>query len=332
MEKRVRMADIAQKLGVSTVTVSKALSGKDGVSESVRAKIRQTAIDMGYRLRSAGQESPAGETVGVLIHERFLSKEQSFYLSLYERVVSNLAKYDMFGLLESVLWSDEAGCVKPRFVQSGRVQSLMVIGSMSGEYLRFVQGLGLPVVQLDAYDADVSMDTVISDGYYGMYRMTNYLIRRGHSRIAYLGSVGATSSITDRYFGYCRALRESGIDLRSQWILPDRDELGNFRITLPEEMPTAFACNCDAAAYNLVKLLAEKGIRVPEDVSVVAFDDFLFSELSSPRITTYAVDMEGMSRASVEQLLRRSAEPERERDFKVVTGFLREKESVKTIG
>lgn len=328
MEKKVRMADIAQRLGISTVTVSRALSGKDGVSETVRAKICQAASELGYQGKIAAPEAPEGETVGVLIHERFLSKDQSFYLSLYERVVANLAKYNMFGLLEAVLWDEERGLVKPRFVQSNRVQALIVIGSMELKYLNFIQGLGLPVVRLDAYDASSGLDTVISDGYYGMYRMTSYLLQRGHRSIAYLGTVGATSSITDRYHGYCRAMQENGAPVRKEWVLPDRDERGFFTIDLPAEMPTAFVCNCDAAAYHLVRLLSEKGYRIPEDISVVAFDDFLYSELSNPRITTYAVDMDGMAKASVRQLLARRDHPEREQDFRVITGYLKEKESV----
>lgn len=328
MDKKVRMADIAQRLGVSTVTVSKALAGKDGVSEAVRLKIRQTASEMGYQTRTPDRESLEGQTVGVLIHERFLSKGQSFYLSLYERVVASLSRCNMYGLLESVAWGDEESRAVPRLVQNDRVQSLIVVGSMASEYLTAVQGLGLPVVQLDAYDAHAGLDTVISDGYYGMYRMTNYLIRRGHRNIAYLGRVGAASSITDRYFGYCRALQENGIPVRDDWRLTDRDDHGQFQLELPEEMPTAFACNCDAAAYHLSRLLEDRGVKVPEDVSIVSFDDDMYSNLASPRITTYGVNMDGMAEACVEQLRDRYMNPDKELEFKVITGYLREKDSV----
>lgn len=331
MEKKVRMSDIAQRMGVSTVTISKALAGKDGVSEETRRKIQKLAAEMGYRAKPIVHASTAGETVGILIAERFLSKEQSFYLTLYERVLASLRHYGMFGILETVLWEDEEGLNVPQMLQNGRVQALILIGSLATDYLRFIQSQGLPVVHLDAYDAQSRMDTVISDGYYGMYRMTNYLIQHGHRQIAYLGRVGATSSITDRYFGYCRALQEYGIPLKKEWVLPDRDEHGYYTIELPQNMPTAFVCNCDAVAYHLIRLLDEKGYRVPEDVSVVAFDDFLFSNLASPKITTYAVDMDGMASASVAQLRERWAQPDKEPSFRVVTGFLRQKESVRTI-
>lgn len=331
MEKKVTMADIAKRMGVSTVTISKALAGKDGVSEETRRKIQKLALEMGYRVKTSANSDMSGETVGILIPERFISKDQSsFYLTLYERVLASLRCYNMFGVLETVLWEEEGNLTIPRMIQNGRVQALILIGSLSTSYLRFIQNQGLPVVHLDAYDAQISMDTVISDGYYGMYRMTNYLIQHGHRQIAYLGRVGATSSITDRYFGYCRALQEAGIPMSQDWVIPDRDEHGYYTIDLPAKMPSAFVCNCDAVAYNLIRLLDEKGCRVPEDISVVAYDDFLFSELASPKITTYAVDMDGMARASVAQLRERWERPDKESAFRVVTGFLREKGSVRT--
>lgn len=331
MAKRVKMADIAQRMGVSTVTVSKALAGKDGVSEAVREKILAAAEEMGYQPRAAAPEERAGEMVGVLASERFLRPNESFYWTVYERVLDKLGQRGMFGMLERVSLADEAERAVPRLVQGGRVQALIVIGSFAPAYLEMLRRQGLPVVQMDDYSPRSGLDTVISDGYYGMYIMTDYLLQRGHRDIAYLGRLGATSSITDRYFGYCRALRENGVPLRDDWVLSDRDSDGEWAITIPEELPTAFVCNCDAVAYHLIRMLGERGVRVPEDVSVVCFDDYLFSELSTPKVTCYAVDVDGMARTGVEQLCRRERAPEAELLFQVVSGRLVEKESVRSL-
>ena len=332
MGKKVKMADIAQRLGVSTVTVSKALAGKEGVSEAVREKIVAMAAEMGYQIKAPAEAERAGEMVGVLISERFLRPNESFYWTMYERVLDKLTARGMFGMIERVSLADEAEKAVPRLVQGGRVQALIVIGSFSTGYLQTVRRLGLPVVQMDNYHPQSGLDTVISDGYYGMYIMTDYLLRRGHRNIAYLGRIGATSSITDRYFGYCRALQEFGIPVRKDWVLSDRDDDGNWRLSIPAELPTAFVCNCDAVAYHLIRMLGERGVRVPEDVSVVCFDDYLFSELAQPKVTCYGVDVDGMAQAGVEQLCRRWHEPGAEISFQVVAGHLVEKESVRDIG
>ena len=331
MGSKVRMSDIAEKLGVSTVTVSKALSGKDGVGEELRGRVFRAAAEMGYLPKNGAKHGLEGKTVGILISSQFLSQAQSFYWSMYERVLLCFRERDAFGLLESVELDDMRSLQMPRIMESGRIQALLVIGQLDTDYLKKVLSSGIPTVQLDACRLSAELDTVISDGYYGTYRMTNYLLDRGHTRIAYLGRVGATSSITDRYFGYCRALRERNISLREDWVISDRDDCGENQIELPDELPTAFVCNCDAAAYHLIRLLHNMGLRVPQDISLVGFDDFLFSNLAEPRITTYAVDMEGMARASVAQLIERMAHPEKRPDFRVISGCLVEKESVLAI-
>lgn len=331
MAKKVKMSDIAQRLGVSTVTVSKALAGKDGVSEAVREKIVAMAAEMGYQMKAPAEEEASGAMVGVLISERFLRPNESFYWTMYERVLDKLTARGMFGMIERVSLTEEAEKAVPRLVQGGRVQALIVIGSFSLDYLQTIRRLGLPVVQMDNYHPQSGLDTVISDGYYGMYIMTDYLLRRGHRSIAYLGRIGATSSITDRYFGYCRALQENDIPVREDWVLSDRDDNGNWQFSIPAELPTAFVCNCDAVAYHLIRLLTERGVRVPEDVSVVCFDDYLFSELAQPKVTCYGVDVDGMAQAGVDQLCRRWHNPEAEVLFQVVAGHLVEKESVRQI-
>ncbi len=331
MAKKVTMSDIAEQLGVSTVTVSKALAGKDGVGEALRSRILSLADQMGYQGKTSAEEQIGGMTVGVLISERFLGKHDTFYWSMYERILDKLSAGNLYGMVEPVSAQEEAECALPRLVQGGRVQALVVIGHLALPYLKTLRALDLPVVQVDDYNPQAGLDTVISDGYYGMYVTTDYLIRSGHRDIAYLGRVGATSSITDRYFGYCRALQENDIPIRPDWVISDRDDRGEWEFSLPEEMPTAFACNCDAVAYHLIRVLGEHKFQVPEDVSVVCFDNFLFSELSSPKITAYGIDIDGMAQTCVEQLRRRWADRQAESVIQVITGRLVEKESVRKL-
>lgn len=330
MRTKVTMSDIAQALDVSAVTVSRALAGKDGVGEAMREKILQKASDMGYHFKQAGGLLLSGLSVGILISSRFIGVDHSFYWALYEQILESLGKNDAFGIMESVKEEEEARCELPRLVRSGRVQALLVIGHFDEPYLRTLSGAGLPAVHLDEYSAGTLLDTVISDGYYGMYFMTDYLLRRGHRDIAYLGQVGATSSITDRYYGFCRAMQEWHVPIRPEWVIPDRQHEGRLDVELPENLPTAFACNCDMIAYKLIQRLSERDIRVPDDVSLVGFDGYAPSVMHA-EITTYAVDMAGMARASVAQLSERLANPEKPLEVRIVPGHLREESSVKPI-
>jgi len=324
------MADIGKALGVSAVTVSRALAGKDGVSGAMRESILKKAAELGYQLKPSQLVHPDGETVGILISARFIGRGHSFYWDMYERVLEILNEHDMFGIMEPVKLADESAVNLPRLARTGRVQGILLIGQFEPTYQQALFMTGLPMVQLDAYFANTQLDAVISDSYYGMYTMTDYLLRRGHRRIAYVGLVGATSSITDRYFGYCRALQEWGISVREDWVLPDRKEHERFLIPLPEDMPTAFVCNSDWVASKLLERLWERGLQVPEDISIVGFDGFSPSHLS-PALTTYAVDMDKIARAGLELLQERVAEPDRKPELRIIPGHLLEGESVKTI-
>lgn len=334
MAKAVRMSDIAERLHVSIVTVSKALAGKDGVGEELRREILQLADEMGYQNKKNKPDAPAkAYTLGIVISYRYIEKGQSFYWNLYERVLFYLAQTGHIGILEVVTDSAEQEQQIPRLVQEERVDGVIVMGNFSRAYRDMLAETGIPMVVLDAFDARYHRDSVISDGYYGMYTIVDYLLQMGHRDIVFVGSVNSTSSITDRYYGYCRAMREAGVTVTDDRILPDRDSEGKVVISLDhlKKLPTAFACNCDITAYVLLNALKEKGIRVPEDVSIVGFDDYILAGLAVPALTTYAVDIDHMAKASAQQLIRRIQRPEMEVRRIVVSGKLVIRDSVKAM-
>ncbi|MDD6269177.1 MAG: LacI family DNA-binding transcriptional regulator [Oscillospiraceae bacterium] len=328
MAKTVRMSDIAKKLNVSTVTVSKALSGKDGVSGSLRTEIQQLAEKMGYQKKSA--HAGIAHTFGIITSHRYIEKGHSFYWTLYERVLCHLSQCGNIGILEIVTEQDELALELPHLIQDNRVDGLIVMGNFSDEYQLKLSASNLPLIMLDSYNAEFPHDSVISDGYYGMYEMVHYLIQMGHRKIAFVGSVGETSSIADRYYGYCRAMREAGIDVTDDMVIPDRDNDRKIYLSVDDivSMPTAFACNCDSTAYVLLNLLKEKGYRVPDDISIVGFDNFVLSELAVPQITTYAVNLDMMAKESVRQLMNRVQYHDAEPCRIVVSGTLIERSSV----
>lgn len=331
MAKTVRMADIAEKLGVSIVTVSKALRGKDGVGDELRAQIIRTAEELGYAVKQTDGES---YVIGILTAGRYLERGSSFYWSMYERLLTHLSANGDFGFLEVVSAEDEAACAVPRIVQEKRADGLIVMGTMDEAYVQMIGGLHLPFTMLDTYETRQPYDTVISDGYYGMCTMTDYLIQRGHKKIMFIGSIGTTSSITDRYYGCCRAMTEAGLKPSPDMLLPDREPNGMSHIELPEDLldrATALVCNCDLTAYTVCRMLTERGIRVPEDISVVGFDDFALPAMAGVGITTYSVDLDGMAKASAAQIRSRIRHPHNRRNTVTVCGEMVLRDSVRSV-
>ena len=305
--KNVTMRDIGAALGVSTVTISKALSGKEGVSDAVREKIIETAKQMGYRY-SAPQADDTGRIIGILIADRFFSAP-SFYFSLYRSLLRELAEAGMLGVLEVVSDADEAGLVMPVAVTIQRASAFVLLGQFSTDYVSAILDTGLPTVLLDFTCDGPDVDAVVSDGQSGAYQLTRYLIEHGHRKIGFVGSVEGTTSIMDRYSGFLRAMMLEKLDVNPKWVVPDSDIEGRYfeAVALPEELPTAFVCNNDMLACRVAEALEKRGLRVPEDVSLVGFDDFVYGKHARP-ITTYAVDQQRMAQVTVRRLRNRVRE------------------------
>lgn len=334
MRKTVRLADIAKRLNVSTVTVSNALANQKGVSEEMRERIKAMAAEMGYQ--PVGSASArASVNMGVIISEKYLDDHTTFYWKLYQELAVACADQGSFLLFEVVKHEAEQQLELPLLVRERRIDGLVIMGELGRAYLRkLVDHAGMPVLFMDFYAGGFDVDCVISDNFYGMHTMTRYLVKRGHKRIAYVGTVFSNSSITDRYFGYLKAIRQYGLEERQDWVLKDR-ELDNFRMidpVLPKEMPGAFVCNCDLAASCLIRQLKAKGYRVPEDISVVGYDNFLFTGLCDIGITSYGVDMPEMAKITAGRMQERirgsAAGPGR---LFIVGGHLVERDSVKAL-
>ena len=339
MAKAVKLADIAERVGVSTVTVSKALSGQKGVSEEVREKIHSIAEELGYQQPSAARKSQNHKNfnIGILISERFLVKYESFYWQMYQAVATRATAEECFTMLEVIGKAEEESSRMPKLVQERKVDGIIVIGKMMDAYLQHLNTeAGIPVIYLDYYNGREASDSVISNSYYGTYELTYYLYRMGHRKIAYVGTLLAMESITDRYFGYQKALLELGLEQKKEWVLDDRHiETGEIdtvnMLQIPKDMPTAFVCNCDLTASFLIKKLKDNGYRVPEDISVVGFDNYLYPGLSDIQITTYEVDLKEMAKKAVYNMISKISNENYKPGIHIVEGHMVLKESVAQI-
>ena len=339
MAKAVKLSDIAEQVGVSTVTVSKALSGQKGVSEEVREKIHRIAEELGYQQPSAARKSQNRKSynIGILISERFLVKYESFYWQMYQAVATRATAKECFTMLEVIGAAEEENSKMPKLVQERKVDGIIVIGKMMDAYLQHLNTEAvIPVIYLDYYNGREASDSVISNSYYGTYELTYYLYRMGHRKIAYVGTLLATESITDRYFGYQKALLELGLEQKKEWVLDDRHiETGEIdtvnMLQIPKDMPTAFVCNCDLTASFLIKKLRDNGYRVPEDISVVGFDNYLYPGLSDIQITTYEVDLGEMAKKTVHNMISKISNENYKPGVHIVEGHLVLKESVAKI-
>ena len=288
---------------------------------------------MGYQVRGTAVSSKKILNVGVIIGEKYLGPYPSYYWKVYQELSLIAGLHNCVILFEVLRHERETAQELPLFAVEQQIQGLIVIGEIGRPYLEFLhEQPDFPMVLVDFMMQGMGCPSVMADNYYGMYKMVNYLIEQGHKEIAYVGTLLASNSITDRYFGYRKALMERGLEMNPDWVLQDRTmegQIGN--IQLPDRMPTAFACNCDLTASVLVNLLESRGYRIPEDISLVGFDNYLYEGLCDTSITSYEVDIKEMVRCAIKIVVSLAECGKAPADMRMVSGCVVEKESVRRI-
>ena len=328
----VKMKDIAKAAGVSIVTVSNALAGKKGVSDELRSRIEQTAKEMGYNfMKAEKKEEPF--VVGVISSEKYITVGVSFYWAMYQNVAYEVSKKQGVTMLEVLSMEREEQMELPKLINEKMIDGLIIIGWMSKEYVKkLVEVCKIPIVLLDFQMRDIRCDSIMSNNYIGMYKMTRYLIEKGHKDIAFVGSIFGNENIMDRYYGYRKGLAEAGILERKEWILEDRElDSGVMKIELPENMPSAFVCNSDWAAGTLYNILIERGYLLSQVITIVGNDNYLYGNSFSEQLTTYNVDMKEMAYQAVKRLIGKIHGDDKYWGTRYVDSYIVEKSSVKEL-
>ncbi len=335
-KKKVRLSDIAEKLKISTVTVSKALSDKEGVGDELREQIKQVAEKMGYQTKKSalsGKKDGATGNIGILIPSRFFSPNVSYYWHIFNTLSSELLTCNYYSIMELLSDTDEKNCTLPRMIQDKKIDGLIILGQTSDLYLEALNKTFSDFILFDFYSAKLPFDSVSNDNYFCSYMMTNFVISQGHKKIRFVGNFGATTSISDRFMGFQKAMLENHLVCPPEEILDDRDEHGaTIKIKLPPEknMPTAFVCNCDETAVNLIIALEEKGYKVPQDISVAGFDNYLPQKKTPVELTTVYIKPEDSTKIAAELIINKITGKPYIKGRHLVSGSLVIRDSVKS--
>lgn len=335
-KKEVRLSDIAAKLNISTVTVSKALSNKDGVGDDLRKEIKQIAQEMGYRQKktAAAQNENSTGNIGIIIPARFFSPNYSFYWHIFNQLSKTLLEKDYYSIMELVSDQDEAEQKLPRVISDEKVDGVIFLGQMNAQFIANVNKHFQKFLLLDFYINNTDYDCVINDDFYNSYQMTSYVINCGHRDIRFVGNFNATTSISDRFMGFQKAMYEHGFESCISQILPDRDENG-MQTTIPlpskDKMPTAFICNSDLTAVNLIHQLEQKGYKIPQDISVTGYDNFVSENEKTVPLTTVYINPENTAETVADLLIKKISGEKYVPGRHLVSGCIIKRDSVKTL-
>lgn len=299
---KTTMQDIADHLGISKVSVSKAMNMQKGVSEELRKKIFLVAEELGYaRVLNEGHCSFA-----FVVTKKFFLDTDGFYSEMYyyfdKYCLAEGHKVTMF-IVNS---TDEKEAKLPQQLVREPFDGIAVAGEIRATFLQKLGALGKPIVLMDFSSDLLSCSSILTDNYHWGYKATQYLIEKGHKKIGFVGDVGVTASITDRYFGYRRALLLHDLPYNKAWKLVNNNSdngLYYTNIDLPEDMPTAFVCHCDMAAHFLINAFEMHGLHCPEDVSAISFDNTKLANTNRPPLTSINIDIRTFARQAIDDLV-----------------------------
>ena len=324
------MKDIADELDITVMSVSKALSGKEGVSEDLRAKILAKAEELGYKKTpSSSNDDASSHNIGILIAERSLNANAT-YMSLQQPLIANLTQLNYYGITEIISDETEHLLILPKILKENKVNAFIILGQLSKEYVQILKNTGKPFLFLAHIYDDVNEGGIITDNLYAGFTLANYLLDQGHKSVGFVGNIQFAEIVMDRYLGIAKALLHRGLDLRKDFMIPDVNDFGEeISLILPDKMPDAFICNDCRTAYKLIHTLEGLEYSIPKDISVAAFDDGIFADIGIPKLTTYSVNYNTMAQLAAESIALKLENPNYHIGKKVVHGNVIVRDSVK---
>lgn len=302
-----KIKDIAQQLGVSNATVSMVLNNRPGVGEETRRRVSQVLVEAGYRIAAPAKGGGAGAVLQFVVYKKHgqVVGDTPFFSLLIEEIES-AARENHYQLQLSYLSG-------PPQLQAGEntAQGILLLATeMTPEDIRPFLSLGVPVVAIDSALLGVALDKVLIGNFDGAYSATQYLYEKGHRRIGHLRSATWIKNFDERRGGYQSALRDRGLAVDEGYTVTlSPDTQGAYRDMLrylagSPQLPTAYFADNDVIAFGAMKALGEKGVAVPQQVSVIGFDDVPFCTMTSPPLTTMRVERKYIGKVAVERLIR----------------------------
>lgn len=342
MSQRVTLEDIARQSNVSLATVSLVLRDKPGINDETRQRVLDVARALGYRRRMPADLAAAQGLQQVGLLNKVRVDDQPQHNQFYAPVVAGIeaaCRRQQINLLYATVPVDTDNHPQelPRMLLENELDGLLLVGAfVDSTIARLMERRTTPTVLVDAYAAENCYDSVVSDNFHGAYEAVSHLIERGHRHIGLAGSLpSAYPSIEERRRGYIQALRDHAI---AQPYFADSHiqtkETTDATTELLRRCPhiTAMFCCNDMVAIAVMQAAQALGRRLPDDLSIIGFDNIELAEHVTPALTTMHVDKVIMGRLAVQLLMNRAEFPTMSCVTAVLRPTLVERQSVRSLG
>lgn len=321
---RIKNKEIADILGISTTAVSLAINNRPGVSESTRQKVMQL-LSESFQEQSGpaketsepdGPAAPAAPSKSILlsIHKKhgLIIDDKPFFSNIIETVQLEAMKRSyVLTLAHYMPGQDLAEYIN--YIKSLNVDGIILMATeMDDEDLSYYQALPIPLVLMDAFFDLADVDTVALDNQSSILRAFRYAYQMGHRDIGFLKSSVYINNFGHRFDGFLKSIRDYGLEEYNHPVisLPCKidgaySEMKRFLANPPEgfQMPTLFLADLDYIAFGAMQALKEFGYKIPDDISIIGYDDVAACEIFDPPLTTVRCNRHDIGRISFERLI-----------------------------
>lgn len=327
--KKTTIQDIADALGISRNTVSKAINNSDGLADATREKILQKAVEMGYKqfsyvaslqstgsprfVASAPAEPDAAFSEVALFTTNLSMQSNHFAVPMLDRFKKEISQLGYTLNIYKVDREELAQRALPAGFSVEKASAILCIEMFDRPYDEMLCTLGLPVLFVDGphkrYGDSLQADQLYMDSFTSVTKLVNELLAKGKRRIGFIGDYEHCQSFYERYTAFRLAMVMAGVPV---------DERFCIKLTTPEmdaplaalpELPEVFLCANDFIAVDTMQSLRRMGKSVPEDILLCGFDDAPESRIVTPALTTVHIHTQIMAFTAIRLLLTRIKEP-----------------------
>lgn len=290
--------DVAKKAEVSIATVSLVIHNSDRITSETRKRVLKVIKELNYYPSRSARDLVTKKTgnIGFILTADHFLRTEPFYTKIFLGTEFEAHINEYYILLTTVSTDFKKGDSLPRFVLERSVDGIIIAGKVPASLIDSLHNQNLPIVFVDYIPPVGDYSTIMIDNIKGGTLATQHLLQLGHKNIAFIAGDINHPSISDRYHGYKIALERAGIALNNDNIITDEDyparangyNAARKLFSNNNNITAVFACN-DAMAIGIMQYLKESNIRIPEDVSIIGFDDVEVDLLLNPSLTTIRV-------------------------------------------
>lgn len=302
---KVNIKQISQITGFSPATVSNALNYKRGVNAETAAKVRRVAQNLGYfeENRITKVKFVIFKRTGVVV------EDTPFFPAMITGVEEECRSCGMEMQICNLDKRDRNYKEQAKWLLNDKASAVILLGTeMMDEDVKLLLGMTSPYIVVDYWKEDMSFNGLLINNGDSARMATEYLIGKGHKEIGYLRGEFRIRPFRSRSAGYVKAMNKAMLPVKKEYTVtlsPTMDgayaDMKAYLATNPV-LPTAFFADNDMIALGAMKAMTECNIKIPEDVSIVGFDDLSFSSISFPPLTTLRVPKQEMGRIAVRRL------------------------------